>query len=78
MVDSSPSAPRTVTCISGWATAARGGDPQNHAQNPAALLGKMLRIDPETGSPLTYTVPDINPFTQTKGYRAEIWAARPA
>jgi glucose/arabinose dehydrogenase len=26
-----------------------GGDPQNNAQNPDSLLGKMLRIDPNTG-----------------------------
>src|SRR2546425_45746 len=37
-------------------------DPQNRAQNPNVLLGKMLRIDPETGQPATYTVPPSNPF----------------
>ncbi|HEX8354793.1 MAG TPA: PQQ-dependent sugar dehydrogenase, partial [Pyrinomonadaceae bacterium] len=31
-----------------------GGDPGNRAQNPADLLGKMLRIDTETGRPYTY------------------------
>jgi glucose/arabinose dehydrogenase len=51
-----------------------GGDPDNNAQNPTSLLGKLLRIDVETGSPLTYTVPPTNPFTQTVGYRPEIWA----
>ena len=51
-----------------------GGDPNNNAQNPASLLGKLLRIDVETGSPLTYTVPATNPFTQTVSYRPEIWA----
>jgi glucose/arabinose dehydrogenase len=50
------------------------GDPGNNAQNPTSLLGKLLRIDVETGSPLTYTVPATNPFTQTVGYRPEIWA----
>jgi hypothetical protein len=34
----------------------------------------MLRIDPETGSPATYTVPATNPFAQAPGYRPEIWA----
>ena len=49
------------------------GDPQNHAQNPASLLGKMLRIDVEAGvSP--YVVPSSNPFVNFDGYRAEIWA----
>jgi uncharacterized repeat protein (TIGR01451 family) len=51
-----------------------GGDPQNNAQNPSALLGKMLRLDVESGDPFTYTIPASNPFTQTVGYRAEIWA----
>jgi glucose/arabinose dehydrogenase len=50
------------------------GDPQNRAQNPASLLGKMLRIDVESGDPLTYTVPATNPFSGTAGYRGEIWA----
>ncbi len=51
-----------------------GGDPDNRAQNPADLLGKLLRLDVETGSPITYTIPAGNPFTQTAGYRGEIWA----
>ncbi|HLE28724.1 MAG TPA: PQQ-dependent sugar dehydrogenase [Anaerolineales bacterium] len=51
-----------------------GGDPPNNAQNPGVLLGKMLRIDVETGHPLTYTIPASNPYTQTLGYRGEIWA----
>jgi len=51
-----------------------GGDPENRAQNPAELLGKMLRIDVETGSPTTYTLPATNPFIGTLPYRGEIWA----
>jgi glucose/arabinose dehydrogenase len=51
-----------------------GGDPFGNAQNPASWLGKLLRIDVETGNPLTYTIPATNPFTQTAGYRGEIWA----
>jgi glucose/arabinose dehydrogenase len=31
-----------------------GGDPQNHAQNPSDVLGKLLRLDPRGGKP-----PDI-------------------
>jgi glucose/arabinose dehydrogenase len=50
------------------------GDPGNYAQNPASLLGKLLRIDVEAGDPLTYTIPATNPYTQTAGYRDEIWA----
>ncbi|MGH9967376.1 MAG: PQQ-dependent sugar dehydrogenase [Pyrinomonadaceae bacterium] len=51
-----------------------GGDPNNRAQNPNDLLGKILRIDVETGSPATYTVPSSNPFVGQTGFRSEIWA----
>ena len=50
------------------------GDPENRAQNPNDLRGKMLRIDTETGNPVTYTIPPTNPFVNTPGYRGEIWA----
>ena len=48
-----------------------GGDPQNRAQNPQELLGKMLRIDVNRGSP--YGIPPDNPFV-SGGARPEIWA----
>jgi glucose/arabinose dehydrogenase len=51
-----------------------GGDPDNRAQNGNDLLGKILRIDVETGSPATYTVPASNPFVGRAGFRPEIWA----
>jgi len=51
-----------------------GGDPENRAQNRGDLLGKMLRIDVETGSPLTYTVPATNPFVGQADVLPEIWA----
>ena len=51
-----------------------GGDVPNNAQNPNQLLGKILRIDVETGSPATYTVPASNPFVGSAGFRPEIWA----
>jgi glucose/arabinose dehydrogenase len=50
------------------------GDPGNRAQNPAELLGKILRIDVETGRPYTYTVPASNPYVVRPGFRGEIWA----
>jgi glucose/arabinose dehydrogenase len=54
-----------------------GGDPQNNAQNPASLLGKMLRIDVESGS-RTYTIPRSNPFLAATDpqdqFRDEIWS----
>jgi glucose/arabinose dehydrogenase len=51
-----------------------GGDPPNNAQNPNVLLGKILRLDTETGRPYTYTPPPTNPFVTTGGFRPEIWA----
>ncbi|HSL92754.1 MAG TPA: PQQ-dependent sugar dehydrogenase [Candidatus Limnocylindrales bacterium] len=50
-----------------------GGDPQNNAQNPASLLGKILRIDVESGV-VPYAIPPANPFVQSPGFRGEIWA----
>jgi glucose/arabinose dehydrogenase len=49
-----------------------GGDPGNRAQNLGDLLGKMLRIDVDTGDP--FAVPPSNPFFGTPGARPEIWA----
>jgi glucose/arabinose dehydrogenase len=43
-----------------------------NGQNPGVLLGKILRLNVR-GVP-TYTIPVSNPFTQTVGYRPEIWA----
>jgi glucose/arabinose dehydrogenase len=47
------------------------GDPQNRAQNPQVLLGKMLRINVNQ---LPYTVPANNPFVGNSAYLPEIWA----
>ena len=55
-----------------------GGDPQNHAQNPNSLLGKMLRIDVnvEDADRRGYRVPEDNPFVDREPITAltEIWA----
>ena len=48
-----------------------GGDPQNRAQNPQELLGKMLRIDVNGRTP--YAIPADNPFAAGGG-RPEVWA----
>jgi glucose/arabinose dehydrogenase len=48
------------------------GDQSNNAQNLSSLLGKMLRIDVDSGA--TYTVPPSNPFVARAGARPEIWA----
>jgi uncharacterized protein (TIGR03437 family) len=50
-----------------------GGDPQNHGQRTDSLLGKMLRIDTESGAS-PYGVPPSNPFVNRTGVRPEIWA----
>jgi glucose/arabinose dehydrogenase len=49
-----------------------GNDTFENAQNPASLHGKILRID--VGATGRYRVPADNPFVDTQGYRAEIWA----
>lgn len=51
-----------------------GGDVPNNAQNLTVLLGKILRLDVDSGSP--YSIPSSNPFFNdpTPGIRKEIWA----
>ena len=52
-----------------------GGDPLKNGQNPAVLLGKLLRIDVESAvNPSNYSIPANNPYVGTPGYRGEIWA----
>ncbi len=48
-----------------------GGDPENRGQNPHELLGKILRLDVDSGSP--YDIPSDNLFANTGG-RPEIYA----
>jgi glucose/arabinose dehydrogenase len=48
-----------------------GGDPQNRAQNPSTLLGKILRIDVNDRS--SYGIPKDNPFINDKRFKPEIW-----
>ena len=50
-----------------------GGDPLNNGQNRGALLGKLLRIDVDS-NPVQVRIPPDNPFVNTSGARAEIWA----
>lgn len=47
------------------------GDPNGNGQNTNVLLGKLLRIDVNSGSP--YGIPAGNPFAGTDG-ADEIWA----
>jgi glucose/arabinose dehydrogenase len=53
----------------------KGGDPQGNAQNLAALLGSILRIDVDhQDAGLAYAIPKDNPFVDVPGARGEIWA----
>jgi glucose/arabinose dehydrogenase len=55
-----------------------GNDPQHRAQNPAELLGKMLRININVADshPIGYVIPAGNPFPSGNplGALPEIWA----
>jgi len=48
-------------------------DPNNEGQTTSTLLGKLLRIDVESGvSP--YAIPPTNPFVGNSAFSPEIWA----
>jgi glucose/arabinose dehydrogenase len=49
------------------------GDPSGHGQNRMTLLGTIIRIDIDSGSP--YSIPNDNPFyNNSDGYAEEIYA----
>jgi hypothetical protein len=56
----------------GMGDGGNAGDPGNRAQNLGELLGKILRIDVDNGSP--YGIPPSNPFVNRSGARPQIWA----
>ncbi|MFL5309558.1 MAG: PQQ-dependent sugar dehydrogenase [Myxococcales bacterium] len=47
------------------------GDPLGNAQDPSRILGKLLRIDVDSGTP--YSIPPSNPFASGGG-RGEVYA----
>ncbi|HEX6573467.1 MAG TPA: PQQ-dependent sugar dehydrogenase [Gemmatimonadaceae bacterium] len=49
-----------------------GGDPDLNGQNQNTLLGKILRIDVNSGDP--YSIPSGNPLAGRTDARGEIWA----
>lgn len=48
-----------------------GGDPQNHGQDRTDLLGSLLRLDVDHGSP--YAIPSSNPYAGSTSMRQELW-----
>jgi glucose/arabinose dehydrogenase len=63
---------RDGTLFVGLGDGGSAGDPLGNGQNLATPLGKMLRIDVDSGTP--YAIPSGNPFIGTPGALAEIWA----
>ncbi|MBI2380799.1 MAG: PQQ-dependent sugar dehydrogenase [Gammaproteobacteria bacterium] len=49
-----------------------GGNPEDRAQDPNEILGKLLRLD--VSSPSGYAIPEDNPYARGGG-RPEIWAS---
>lgn len=56
----------------GFGDGGGGGDPLGAGQDTSTLLGKMLRIDVDRGTP--YAIPADNPFADGEGGLPEIWA----
>ncbi len=57
----------------GFGDGGSGGDPQDNGQNRRSLLGKILRLDVESGD-ATYRVPGNNPWVSDGSGLPEIWA----
>lgn len=51
-----------------------GGDPQGTGQDPARLLGKMLRLDVDVDDSPYYAIPPTNPYAGAGDPLDEIWA----
>ena len=50
------------------------GDPEGNGQDTGALLGKILRVDPESpAGGEAYGIPADNPFADGDGGRPEVW-----
>ncbi|HEX6386267.1 MAG TPA: PQQ-dependent sugar dehydrogenase [Anaerolineae bacterium] len=50
------------------------GDPEGNGQNPATLLGTILRLDVDGGGEGDYAIPADNPFVDNTSDRDEVWA----
>ena len=65
--------PRDGYLYIGMGDGGSDGPPAHFSQDPTLLLGKILRIDVESGVQ-PYDVPANNPFVTEEGFRPEIWA----
>jgi hypothetical protein len=50
------------------------GDPPQNGQTTRALLGKILRIDPNPSGSAAYTIPSGNPFADGVAGAPEVWS----
>ncbi len=57
----------------GFGDGGGGNDPEENGQDLTTLLGKIIRIDVESGEQ-PYGIPDDNPFVGVSSARDEIWA----
>jgi glucose/arabinose dehydrogenase len=63
------------TLLIGTGDGGSAGDPEDRAQDPQSLLGKLLRIDPTPADPSEpFGIPADNPFVDNAAYRPEIWS----
>jgi len=56
----------------GFGDGGGSGDTYKNGQNKQTLLGKMLRLDVDSGEP--YGIPTDNPYVGSTEYRPEIWS----
>jgi len=57
----------------GFGDGGGSNDPEENAQDPSTLLGKLIRIDVESGIQ-PFGIPEDNPFVDNPNVRDEIWA----
>jgi glucose/arabinose dehydrogenase len=65
--------PRDGYLYLGLGDGGSGGDPNGNGQNPATLLGSLLRLDVEAGG-AGYAIPPDNPFAGNPAGGDEVWA----
>jgi glucose/arabinose dehydrogenase len=58
----------------GWGDGGWHGDPHGNGQNPAAALGKMLRLHVDPRGEAPYAIPPDNPFLHAPGALPETFA----